>query len=142
MVVAVSVVAVVKVPAGPVVDVASVRDRRMAAAGAVLVGRRMDAALVAGRAGVRMAMRDEEHVVVHVVAVLVMQVAVVQVVLVAVVLDLVVPASVGVVMRVVFVVLAGVHLEPGHNRSACEITVCAAAAARPQGLYRSNGRQG
>jgi hypothetical protein len=112
VVVAVALVAMVQVAAGPVVDVAAVRDRGMAAAGPVLVGLGMDAAFVLGRADLGMAVRGEQDVVVAVVAVLVVQVAVVQVVLVAVVQDLVVAAAVRVMVGVVLVVLAGVHGNP------------------------------
>ena len=111
MVVAVPVVAVMEVPARPVVGMAAVRDGGVAATGAMDVRLGMHSAFVAGGAGLGVAVRDQQGMVVDVVAVLVVEVAVVQVVLVPVVQDLVVAAAVGVMMRMALVMLAGVHGE-------------------------------
>lgn len=109
MVVAMAVVGVVQVAACPIVDMAAVGDHSMSAARAMLVRHGMDTAFMPRRAFLRVAVRDEEDVVVHVVAVLVVEMAVVQVVLVAVVQDLVVAAAVRVMVGMPGVLLAGFH---------------------------------
>lgn len=109
MVIAVTVVGVVQVATRPVVDMRAMRHGGVAAARAVRVRLGMDAAFVVRRAGLRVTVRDQKDVVVHVVAVLVVQVAVVQVVLVPVVQDLVMAAAVRVMVRVAVMVFAVVH---------------------------------
>ena len=104
MVVAVVAVRVVQVAIDEVVNVVAMRHRFMTAAGAVNVPGFVAAAVVVGRAGVRVGGADGDAVFIDVVAVRVVQVAVVQVVNVAVVLDGGVAAARAVLVRVVGVV--------------------------------------
>lgn len=80
-------VRMVQVAIDQVIRVVAVRHLRMAAIGAVDVARRMSAALMVGRAGVRVNGIHFEHAFVDVVAVGVMQMAIVQIVDVPVVFD-------------------------------------------------------
>jgi hypothetical protein len=112
VVVAVPGVGVVQVTLDQVVGVVAVRHRLVAAVGAVLVARVVTAAVVLGRAVVRVLRVDRDDVLVHVVLVRVMQVAAVQVVGVALVLDGRVAAARAVLVRVV-----AVGLVIGHESS-------------------------
>jgi hypothetical protein len=105
-------VVVMQMPTDDVVDVALVRDGLVPAAGAVLVVATVRPTRVARSAHARVAGRDAELVLVHVVAVHVVHVTVVQVVLVPVVLHALVPATGAVRVRVILVGLAGVHARP------------------------------
>jgi hypothetical protein len=86
-------VGVVEVAAGPVVDVAAVRDGRVAAGWPVLVRPRVGRAGVPGGAGVGVGLAYGKGVVVDVAGVDMVQVAVVQGIAVAIVQDLAVAAA-------------------------------------------------
>ena len=104
VVVAVVAVRVVQVAIDEVIDVVAMWHRFVAAAGAVDVSGFVAAAVVVGRAGVRVGGADGDAVFIDVVAMRVVQVAVVQVIDVAVVLDGGVAAARAVLVRVVGVV--------------------------------------
>ena len=104
VVVAVVAVRVVQVPIDEVIDVVAMWHRFVTAAGAMDVSCFVAAAVVVGRAGVRVGGADSDAVFIDVAAVRVVQVAVVQVVNVAVVLDGGVAAARAVLVRVVGVV--------------------------------------
>ena len=104
MVVAVVAVRVVQVPIDEVIDVVAMWHRFVTAAGAMDVSCFVAAAVVVGRAGVRVGGADGDAVFIDVVAVRVVQVAVVQVIDVAVVLDGGVAAARAVLVCVVGVV--------------------------------------
>src|SRR4051794_480601 len=103
VVVAVVAVGAVQVAVHQVVGVVAVRDRLVAAAGAVAVGRVVGAAGVGGGAGRRVGRVDGQHVLLDPGAGGVVQVAVVQVIDVAVVADGGVPAAGPVLVLVAFV---------------------------------------
>jgi hypothetical protein len=110
VIVAVAAVGVMKVAIDDVVGVIAVGDRVVAAAGAVLVGGVVLAAVVRRRARGRIRAADGEGVLVDVIAVDVMKMAVVKEVLVAIVLDRLVAAARAVGMGVLVVRLVfGAH---------------------------------
>ena len=101
MVVAVVTVRMVQMAIDEVIDVVAMRHGFVAAAGAVDVSGFVAAAVVVGRAGVRVGGADGDAVFIDVVAVRVVQVAVVQVINVAFVFDGGVAAVRAVLVRVV-----------------------------------------
>lgn len=109
MVVTVVTVRVMQVAAHPVIDVRPMGNRRVPAAGAVLVGRWMHPAFMARLALLGVGVADGDDVVIHVVTVLVVEVAVMEVVLVPVMQDFVVATAVGVVVFVFGMLLARFH---------------------------------
>ncbi len=111
VVVAVTVVDVVKVTVDQVVDVVAVRHGRVAAVRAVHVIGRMPAARVVWRAPGRVRGTDRDRALVDVIAVDSVEMAIVKVVHVAVVLDTSVAA-----VRAVDVVVVGVNLVLAHRR--------------------------
>ena len=132
MVVAVAVVHVVEMAVDEVVDMVSVRDRLVAAAGAVHMVRLVAAARVLARAAVRVRGVDVDDMVIDVVAMGVMQVSVVEVVEVPVVHHGPMSASGSVDVRV----LAGVRGVLGHPSTVCPP---AAGVQAPQmGLTRTD----
>jgi hypothetical protein len=106
VVVAVAAVGVVQVAAHNVIRVAGVRNGFMPAAGAVLVGALVAAALVLGGAAVGILRARGQFMAVHLAVMQVVHVAFVQIIGVAVVLDALMPASFAVRMGVALVRLA------------------------------------
>lgn len=108
MIIAVGSVRMMQVPVNEVVHVIAVRDRFVAAVGAVNVVGRMAAAVVAWRAVRWIGRGHGDAVFVNMIAVGMMQVTIVQVVRVAVVLDRGVAAAWTMLMIVVSMDIAGI----------------------------------
>jgi hypothetical protein len=104
VIVAVIAVRVMQVAVDEVVDVVAVRHGLVAAAGAMHVARRVPGTAMVGRAPIRVARRDLDHVLIDMILVRVVQVAIVQVVDVPVMADRRVPAVGSVLVRVMGVV--------------------------------------
>jgi hypothetical protein len=102
MIVAVIAVRMMQVACDEVVRVVAVRDRVVAAVGAVLVAFLMAAAIVAGRAASRIRGVDRQHVFLDGAAIGMVQMSVVKIIDVAVVEDARVPATRTMLVSVVF----------------------------------------
>lgn len=141
MVVAVVSMRMVEVAADAVVDVVAVRDRLVAAAGAVNMAGLMTPAAMVRSAAVRIVSRDVDHVLVDMILVRMVEVTIVQILDVAAVAHGRVAATRAMPVRMVGVVGCGAS---GHRVSSFPCPGSADASVRPSAAWsialRTNGR--